>query len=161
MSSIIRISSELSMETFNAFSKKLRKLESTDDGVIIELSSPGGDSYAALAYSALIRRSSLNVEVQAFGLVASASVLVLAAGDIRSMSKEGWVMVHENSGTLEGNVLELEREAAQLRRLEVQWAKILEELTKAHSAVWTAMHKETTYLDAEQCLALGLVDRII
>lgn len=159
---IIRISEELTMASFSLFSKKIAKIEASGvDDVVIELSSPGGDSYAALAYAAVIRNSRLMIEVQAFGLVASAAVLVLAAGDLRNMSKEGWVMVHENSGQIEGNVLELQRESVQLRRLEVQWADLLGNLTKTQAAVWTAMHKETTYLNAQQCLALGLIDGII
>ena len=149
------------METFKDFSKKLDKASQDSEEVLIELSSPGGDSYAALAYASAIRKYSYDLTVEAYGLVASAAVLVLAAGGIRLMNKESWVMVHENSGTLEGNVLELEREAGQLRRLEVQWAEILASVTKTKAEVWTALHKETTYLSAEQCLALGLIDRII
>lgn len=149
------------MESFKKFSKKIANRHEKVDSITIELSSPGGDSYAALAYASLIREMHLDVCIQAYGLVASAAVLVLASGNTRFMSREAWVMVHENSGTLEGNVLELEREAGQLRRLELQWANILEELTGTKASIWTAMHKETTYLNAEQCLALGLIDRII
>lgn len=164
MSSIIRISSELTMDSFNLFSKKMEKLEESEaeSGIIlIELSSPGGDAYAALAYAGRIRRSPLTIQINAYGCVASAAVLILAAGGTRTISREAWVMVHENSGPLEGNVVELEREAAQLRRLEVQWSDLLGKLTKTPAEVWTALHKETTYLNAEQCLALGLVDLIL
>lgn len=158
---IIRISSELTMETFREFSKKMAYLEGKKDAVKIELSSEGGSAYAALAYSALIRNSPLNVEITAYGFVASAAVLILASGDIRFMTKEAWVMVHEDSGKLKGDVVALEREAAQLRRLELQWAELLQELTGTKASIWTALHKETTYLNAAQCVGLNLVDDII
>ncbi len=158
---IIRISEELSMESFKLFSKKLAKIEDSEDRIIIELASPGGDSYAALAYSARMRRSPLLIIVEAYGEVASAAVLVLASGDKRKMTSEAWVMVHENAGPLEGTVVQLEKETHQLRRLEQQWAELLAERTNTLAEVWTALHKDTTYLNAEQCLKLGLIDEVI
>ncbi len=161
---IIRICEDLSMETFKVFSEDLRRIALEDPGkspVNLQVFSNGGSVYAALAYAAAIRRSSKPIYTYAYGLVASSAVLLLASGSKRYMTKEAWVMVHESSDKLKGNMSALEKDVAQLRLLEIQWCELLEELTSTKKEVWAALHKENAYLNAKQCLDLGLVDEII
>ena len=128
--------------------------------IILELSSPGGNAYDALAFAARIRTSSCVISVCAYGLVASAAVLVLAAGKKRLMSKEAWVMVHEDSGSIDGNTTDTRKWAAHMERLEYQWADLLSEMTKTSATKWRGLHNQTKYLTADECLELGLVDEI-
>lgn len=157
----IHIISEISEETFLAFCKRLSYLERQSSAPItIELSSPGGGAYDALAFSARIRSSPCQIIVRAYGLVASAAVLVLAAGNVRKLAAEAWVMVHEDSGTHSGTVTDLKRESGHIGRLEDQWSVLLEKVTKTSAATWRQLHHDSTYLTAAKCLELGLVDEI-
>jgi len=160
---IIRLIGAVDEDMYKRVSKKLEYAEDVQQAIAItiELFSTGGDAHSALAIAARIRKSPLEVRITALGQVASAAVLILASGKVRRMTKEAWVMVHEDAGNHKGDIVALEREARQSRRMEDQWAALLEELTGTPAAKWTELHKVTTYLSAEECLALGLVDKII
>lgn len=132
-----------------------------NSAIIVEISSEGGSAYDALAFVGRMRNSPCDVYITAFGYVASAAVIILAAADHRAITAESWVMVHEDSGKINGHVFELERQAAHLRRMEKQWNGLLARYTKASEAAWADMHKATTHLTAVECLNLGLVDEII
>lgn len=161
----IYVIGDIDWEAYENFSKQVTRLEleskKKDETIFIELASDGGDAHVAIAFASRIRMSPCTIHIVAVGNVASAAVLVLAAGDNRRMATETWCMVHEDTAELNGSVVELERESKQLRRQEVQWAKLLENLTGTAAEFWEQMHKETTYLTAENCLELGLVDSII
>lgn len=159
---LIRVWDEISDASYHKFSKKIWALVRDSPGKIyIELCSPGGDTYAALAYASLIRNIPNDVVVTATGLVASAAVMILAYGDERRMTEEAWVMVHEDSSTHDGPTRLREVEITHARRLEDQWSSLMAENTSTTKKEWDKMHKETTYLSAQQCLDLGLVDVIV
>lgn len=159
----IYITGEITFEKYEEFSRDLSELESSSNsGYILELASEGGSAYAALAFAARIRSSPCECEVRAYGMVASAAVLILAAGHHRMMSKIGWVMVHEEQGEVQGSVSDIERESKYMRILENQWDKLMHEFTDKMESVayWEKVHKATTYLSAEHCLEVGLVNEL-
>ncbi len=161
---LIKIIGSINEESFSSFCDQMDRYEASGKTPIyVELSSGGGAAYDALAFLGRIRNSPCEVVVTGYGLVASAAVLVLAAGDTRYMARDSWVMVHEDSGKLKGTVVDLEREAAHLRRMEIQWNKILAELShyKTTASVWADLHSNTTYLSAIECLRLGLIDEVL
>lgn len=163
---MIYIAGDITIESFVVFDKQLRKLEKAQGifkPVHITLISPGGDAQVALAYFDRIVRSTRVVHICASGIVASAAVLILAAGDKRFMTKSSWAMVHEESVEgLDGtSVTSMEKETAHLRRLEIQWATLLAKVTSTTAEDWAILHKDETYLSAKQCKELGLIEEII
>lgn len=160
---LIRIVGTIDEASFKEFSEQLYAYEQKDNrlAVTIELSSGGGVAYDALAFGARMRNSPCDIIVKAYGFVASAAVLILAYGDARYMAAESWVMVHEDSDKLKGSVVDLERESKHLRCMERQWAFLLAARTKTLASKWATLHKDTTYLTAQECMDLGLVDKII
>lgn len=158
----IYIVDAISDESYLKFSKKLAVLESQGLSQIeIELFSSGGDAYSALAFSSRIRQCKCAIKINAHGFVASAAVLVLASGHLRTMAKEAWVMVHEDSGKVSGSVTEMVKAAGHLDLLEDQWAQLLAERSLASAEEWRLLHNETRYLSAKQCLDLGLIDEVV
>ncbi len=147
-------------DALKAFMKVITKHR--DNQILLHLSSTGGSAYDALAIASAVRLHK-NITVAALGAVQSAAVIILAAAKERMMAKESWVMVHEDSGKIKGDVSLQEREIAHLRRMENQWAELLAEYSKGKSTAetWAQLHKQTTYLSAQECLDLGLIDRII
>lgn len=134
----------------------------------IVLSSDGGDNEASLAFFDCIRNlvhQGVKVEIIGIGLVASAAVLILAAGSKRVLGPNSWVMVHEETpggGYFKGsNVSTIERSAKHLRRLEDQAYQILESVTRTSAEEWQALHEKETFLSAKECVKLGLVDEIL
>lgn len=162
----IAVIGEIDTEAYLKFSDALSEMEhelknSHNNEIILELSSEGGSAELALAFSGRMRNSPLHIHVKAYGLVASAAVLILASGDNRSMTKESWVMVHEEGLELEGDVSSVEKQASHYRRLEDQWSYLLASMTSTTIAEWNKLHKAETYLNAKQCLKLGLIDKVI
>lgn len=155
---------DVTPETYLKFSRRLALLEkSYPKGIVVdlELYSSGGEAYTALAFSSRILNSSLKIRITARALVASAAVLILASGHHRRMTRNSWVMVHEDSGEMSGKTADLEKAALHIRRLETQWNRLLGDLTTTPEYEWETLHSEETYIDAERCLALGLVDELI
>lgn len=158
----IYIVGQIDEESYLKFSKRLSALErQNDDPVEIELASEGGFAYAALAFAGRMEASPCELVVKAYGFIASAAVLILAAGDKRILSADSWVMVHEDSGEFEGSVAEIEKKVAHARRMEHQWNKLMEKYSGTHADEWEELHEDTTYLDAVECKTLGLVDEIV
>jgi ATP-dependent Clp protease protease subunit len=173
----IIISGEISMESYKEFAAQMDTVENylntvnliseaggLEEGsqvIDVELTSAGGEAYAALAFASKIRQCIHPTIVTAHGLVASAAVLILAYGNERRLAKEAWVMVHEDAGTTEGSVTLVEIEIKHSRRMEDQWNQLLADRTKADAETWGKLHKATTYLSPEECLELGLIDEII
>lgn len=158
----IQIIGSIDEENYKKFSEALYELEQESDEVVnVELSSEGGSAMDALAFVSRIRLSGCPIHISAYGLVASAATLVLAAGDIREMTREAWVMVHEDHGKSKGSVSDLEKAATHLRRMENQWNNLMESHTKVDAETWARFNKETMYLNPQQCLEMGLIDRIV
>lgn len=155
----IYVVGEVSDENYLKFSKRLSALERQSKAPIeIELMSFGGEVYSALAWAARIQASPCEVNIKAYGIVASAAVLILAAGDNRKMSKSGWVMVHEDSTEVSGDVTTIEMSAKHGRRIEKQWSLLLAQCTTTSASTWERLHKRDLYMDADECIRLGLID---
>lgn len=160
---IIQVVGGIDEESYQAFSAQLSEFEKNKAAdIFVELSSAGGHAYDALAFYSRMRLSPCNVTVLAYGLVASAAVLVLAAGDRRLMAKEAWVMVHEDSvHKLSGKVTEVEKFGRHMRRLEDQWNRLMADRTKLSFEGWAALHKAESHLSADDCLRHGLIEEIV
>lgn len=162
----IYIIDEISDESYLAFTKRLSALERQGKGAIdVELCSPGGIATYALAFANRIQSSPCEIKVTAYGEIASAAVLILAVGDHRVMAADAWVMVHEDSISFSSGsampLKDMERITRHGRRMEHQWAALLANLTSASQEEWADLHAAETWLTAEKCLDLGLVDAII
>jgi ATP-dependent Clp protease, protease subunit len=162
----IRIIGDIDEEAFRQFDIKLTRLE--EDGyegdVGIDLMSSGGDAYSALAFYDRMRNTTNQAfTVRAYGLVASAAVLILAAGDVRQMASNAWVMVHEDGTEVEDRdrVSVAERSIKHARRMEDQWNNLLARRTRLSAEEWAKLNEPETYLDAEECLKAGLIDEVI
>ncbi len=158
---------DINDESYKEFSEALSHIEllnnpDTSGSVEIELNSGGGDAVTALAFFSRMRTSPFKFEVTLHGCAMSAAVLILAAGDVRRMAREAWVMVHEDSETIKNAFVKtIEKRADQLRMLEEQWNELLASRTKTTVDTWHHLHDDETYLNAEDCLVMGLIEEII
>jgi ATP-dependent Clp protease, protease subunit len=159
----IYIIGEINEERFKQFDIKLTRFEKEIKKVRVVLSSDGGSAIDAISFYDRIKQSELYITIEAYGIVASAAVLVLAAGDTRRLGKNAWVMVHEDvtDVTKHNRVTEAEKIVEHNRRLEDQWNTILEQSTTTTREEWAELHKNETYLTADECLEYGLVDEVL
>lgn len=158
----IIISEEINSETFQRFSLQLSELEQDSlDPVVLEINSEGGSVYDALAICGRMDASKCSIHTHGYGSVMSAATLILANGDLRKISRHAWFMVHEASDKIKGSITGLTHHIKQARREETQWAVIMSDLTDVPKETWLELSANVTYMTAEECLQLGVVDAII
>jgi ATP-dependent Clp protease protease subunit len=158
----ISVFEEITYEQFSRFDTELQAFEAeSHEPVYITLSSGGGSAMAGLAFHARMLASPCDLIVTAMGEAGSAASIILASGDKRRIHSSAWVLVHEDTGSLEGTVTEMEKQLRHMRRLEQQWAAIMGGLTKTTAAHWEAIQATSKTLNAKECLKLGLVDEVV
>lgn len=129
--------------------------------VRISLFSEGGDVYSALAIYSALRHYAGPVIIFAEGLVASAAVLILAAGDRRLISEHAHICLHKGSSEVEGDVNDLKAEGDQLDNLEDQFCRLLAKRTGNDYDIWNRLHLGTTYIDAKRAVELNLATELM
>ena len=160
----LNIIGDITYDSYLQFVGELDKLKNKPLGIVfVELSSEGGDAYAALAFYDKIRACKHDITIMSRGLVASAAIIILAAGDKRLSSPSTWFMMHEDEVPLNENarVTEVEKDVKHARRLEHQWNLILENRTGVNSKIWAELHKNETYLTAAEALKYNLITGIL
>ena len=160
------ITGDIDNGTFRRFAKFVDSYYCANNDDIIQLiiCSDGGCSESSLALFDLIKNNPITINTVAFGLVASAAAIVFAAGKHRTIMPNAWVMVHEETPGPEAfadlNVSQIDKLNKHYRRMEDQASEILATVTKTSVDKWKELHKNETYLSAEECLELGLADEI-
>lgn len=167
MTKKLYITDEVNVDMYVALSREMNKAYADDvKSITLVINSPGGDAYSALAIYDLIqsyKEHDIKFNTLGTGVVASAATLILAVGDKRALTKNAWVMVHEDVTEASRNdrVSTVERKAKHARQLENQWNKLLAKHTKLDAFKWESLNVPETYLTPEECLEYGLVDEVI
>jgi len=160
------LTGEIDVNAYRRLSKAIHKAYDEDfSEVDLVIMSEGGDAYAALAIHDLINSYDgiLPVNTTGIGLVASAATLILASGVKRTLHKNAWVMIHEDTPPVTGEekVTDLELAVLHARRMEDQWNKLLAERTKLSAEEWAGINSVESYLTPSECLAYGLIDEVV
>lgn len=159
---ILRIISSINIEGLNEFSQELDELlAKSNDSILIELCSDGGDAYAGIGYHSKIIQAPCTIRVDAFGHVMSAATVILAAADWRVMHKDTWFMVHADSQKVRAETGAIAiSEARHNIQLENHWAHILARHSNKSAKWWRMVSDRTTYMTAKDCLKIGIIDEI-
>lgn len=132
--------------------------------ITVEINSPGGEVYSALALHDAIKGCKKHVTVLCVGLAASAAaMIVLQAGHRRAMTINSTLILHEVRQWADGNVPlgDAEDNIAESRRLQEVVYSIMERSTgKSREELEELVSRKTVYLDAPGALEYGLVDEI-
>lgn len=160
----IYVTGDIDEDLFRILSSEMDYIEAEQKHSHIEIiiNSSGGTALDAIAMYERIKRSPMITNTTVFGACYSAAVLVLAAGQTRRITKESWVMVHEDSEKLgHTSTSRAEKVARTNRNFEDQWCRLLAENSILSAKEWARLHKEETYLPAFDCLNYGLVTEVI
>jgi ATP-dependent protease ClpP protease subunit len=161
-SRIIRITKDIDHDLFDVVDAGLTELESFSKKTItFRISSYGGGVYEALAIIGRMEKSPCKIITEGYGPIMSAATAILAAGDERKMSKRAWFMHHEASYGIEGRHNEVKNFVRQQEREELEWAKLMEELTGVNKNTWLVAGKNIDkYFSPQECLQLNVVDKL-
>lgn len=132
--------------------------------ITLLLTSPGGSILHGLAlfdFLLTLRHRGHRLKVVAMGFAASMGSILLQAADERVMAPNGFVMLHEAASFAHGKTSAIEEDMNFLKKLEHRLVEILCERSKLTATTLRRRWRKTdVWLDAEECLALGLIDRI-
>lgn len=142
----------------------IRELKAADDGqrdIIVAINSLGGDVFDGIAIHNTLRRLGNRVTVRIDSVAASIASVIAAGGAKVVMPANAMLMLH-NPWTIAGG------EAEELRQVADMMDKSKSSLIACYqakaatldSATLSRMMDDTTWLNAQEALALGLVDEV-
>lgn len=147
---------------FDEFKEGLKELKGKKN-ITIKLNSFGGDLFAGKSIYDELKNLKANKTVQIMGVSASASTIIMLAGDKVIANTGDLIMIHEAKCTIIDN---LDAEQAQrvvntLTACNKAMAEIYSQKTgKGTQEILNAMHKET-WFTAQQAKDFGLIDEVI
>jgi ATP-dependent Clp endopeptidase proteolytic subunit ClpP len=126
--------------------------------------SPGGDVISGMALFDHLRWLSSQgrkITTGCTGMAASMGGILMQAGDYRWASGQSWYMIHRAAFSAGGKTFEVEDEVKWVKRVEKRIIDIF--VARSHlteSKIKRNWDRTDWWLDADQCLELGLVDEI-
>lgn len=161
---VIFLSGQITDELANLVVAQLIYLESKDPtkDISIYINSPGGSVTAGLAIYDTVNYVGCDVSTICVGMAASMGAFLLAAGTKgkRYALCNSQIMIHQVLGGSQGQASDVEIQTRQLlklkKRLNTLFARHVQKDIKQ-------VQKDTdrdNYLDAEQALAYGIVDKV-
>jgi ATP-dependent Clp protease protease subunit len=158
------LTGEICEDMFNEFIRNIHALDATSGPINIKIFSPGGDINAGKAiYDAIMGCKNLTRGI-AYGEIASCATLILQAFDERVMLPNSTMMIHVGSeGYGSAHPRNLDNAVEQSRRDESWMMGIYMERIKEIKRITKKQMKDLlqfdTYLTADECLELNLIDR--
>ena len=126
----------------------------------LHIHSPGGSLFGGLSVYDTIKSCTSNVHTYIDGSAASAATLISLAGSKKIMSKNSFMLIHQQhidwAGKLDDFIDEIENQKSVTQKIK----KIYLAHTNMDEETLNDLLEHELWLDAEKCLELGLVDLI-
>lgn len=151
------------------FAKLIMKYNKEDVGKPIEdrkpikifISSPGGDLDATLSFIGLIGLSKTPIWTINMGWAYSAAGLILMAGHKRFIMPNCSVLIHSGSGQLGGSFEQTTEQMKNYKALVDKMREFILSKTKIDTKLFKKNSTKDWYINAEEALSLGIVDKIV
>ncbi len=141
------------------FADDLKALESVKE-IIVRINSPGGDVFAAIAISGMLRDSPARIIAQVDGLCASAATLVMANADHVRVSPESMIMIHDPMSYASGTAEDMDKAAAFLRKAKESILDVYERRTGIDRAELSRMMADETWMNGAEAVNLKFADEL-
>ena len=162
---IVVLSDEVNDLTASLVVAQLLFLESQDaeKDISFYINSPGGSVSAGLAIYDTMQYIKCDVSTICMGLAASMGAFLLSSGakGKRFALPNSEIMIHQPSGGAQGQATEIEIVAKHILRTKEKLNKILAENTGKPIEQIAIDTERDNFMDAEEALEYGLVDKIL
>jgi len=137
--------------------------EDADREISMYINSPGGQIYAGLAIYDTMRMIPNKISTVAVGVTASFGTVLLAAGTKgqRYSLPHATIHMHQPLGGAQGQASDIEIQAKEILRLKSRLNEILAESTGQKLEVIERDTERDFYLNAQQAVEYGLVDKVL
>ncbi|MBT2304701.1 Clp protease ClpP [Variovorax paradoxus] len=126
----------------------------------LEINSPGGDVFAAVAIYNMLKGSGKTIAVKVVGMAASAASYVAMAGHSIEMPKNTFMMVHNPMTAVRGNAEDLRGALAFIEKVEASITATYAARTGLSLDKLKAMLSKDTWLTADEALANGFATKV-
>lgn len=161
---IIFISGEINDNTANLVVSELLYLDSLNhDDISIYINSPGGSISSGLAIYDTMNFIKSDVSTICIGIAASMGAFLLSSGEKgkRYILKNADVMIHQPIGGTEGQATEIKILCEHILNLRKRLNVILASNTGKNIKTIEIDTERDNYLDANEALKYGIVDKIL
>ena len=162
---IIMLGSNVDDQVANLLVAQMLFLQSEDPKKDIDLyiKSPGGSVTAGMAIYDTMQMLSCPVRTYCLGLAASMGAVLLAAGapGKRIALPHSRIMIHQPSGGAEGTAADIEISAREIIKTRAMLYDLLASHCGQTSEAIAAKSERDYFMDAEEALKEGLVDKIL
>ena len=163
---LYRFSKQVDSNSVQSCMSKLTQWHRKDSKCEIEIvfSSPGGsiiDGFELFDFIQDLRLNGHKVTTGSLGMAASMAGILLMAGDVRWIGHQSWLMIHRAAFGAIGKTFEIEDEVKLVKRIEERIVDIFTSRSKlTKQKIKRNWDRKDWWIDADECLELGLVDEI-
>lgn len=161
---IILLSGEINDACSSSIIAQLLYLDSiSNEDISLYINSPGGSVSAGMAIYDTMNFIKSDVATICVGMAASMGAFLLSSGQKgkRSALPSSEIMIHQPLGGAEGQATEIKIVAEHITKLKKKLNTILAKKTKKSLKTIENDTERDHYLDAEEALEYGLIDKII
>lgn len=162
---IILVTEEINPATSTSIVAQLLTLEAEDKEapITMYINSPGGSITDGMAIYDIMNRISCPIITIGVGMAASMGAVLLSSGTkgMRYCTPNATVMIHQPLGGVQGQATEIEIVAQRILKLRKKLYSLLAKNAGVDFEVMAQACERDNYLEAEEALALGLVDKIL
>lgn len=145
--------------TAKSFDKELKALDASVNELTVRINSPGGDVFDGIAIYNRLKQHKAKKIVYIDGLAASIASIIALAGDEVIIGDGALFMIHLPWTFAMGNRMELDNTVNRLLDVEEQLIGIYAKRSKLDRAEIKAMLEKETWMDADQAIEHGFVDK--
>lgn len=142
-------------------SNEIRREDGKHDVLNVHINTKGGSVFDGNDIYNVLARAKSTINIQVDGLAASMGSIIMLPGHKVSMTKSSFVMTHAPSGSVYGNAKDMKAAATLLNKLEKNFLEKYSAKTGKKEEDLQYLLDGDNWLDAEECLQLGLIDEIV
>lgn len=161
---IVFLSGEITDEVANLIVSELLYLNSLgSDDIYLYINSPGGSVTAGMAIYDTMNFIKADVVTICVGMCASMGAFLLSSGckGKRMSLKNGEVMIHQPLGGVKGQASDIQIHADRIIKMKKKLNNILASNTSKDMKVIERDTERDNYMDANEALEYGIIDKII
>ena len=162
---IILVTEEINPATSTSIVAQLLALEAEDADapITMYINSPGGSITDGMAIYDIMNRISCPIITIGVGMAASMGAVLLSSGTkgMRYCTPNATVMIHQPLGGVQGQATEIEIVAQRILKLRKKLYSLLAKNAGVDFEVMARACERDNYLEAEEALKLGLVDKVL
>lgn len=161
---IVLLSGEIDDNLSNSIVAQLLYLDSINhDDISLYINSPGGSVTAGMAIYDTMNFVNSSVSTICIGMAASMAAFLLSSGENgkRYILPNAEVMIHQPLGGAQGQATEIKIAAEHILKLRDKLNKILSKNTNQSLETIALDTERDNFMDSDEALKYGLVDKII